>query len=252
MATPSELTPDPNVAAAAAHTSGTAGHVREDDRRAPERTCVATRAVRPADELVRFVRGPDGSVAADLKRALPGRGVWVTATAEAVRLAVKKKAFARGFKEPVTVDPEIADQVDALIERATLGMLGFVNKAGLLVAGFAQVESALARETVVARGVAQEARDPGGRNLWQVLKRVGKSSDVSIVRLFRGEQLDLALGRSNVVHAALLAGPVSAAFLARCGMLAQYRGMSEGSGPAASARPTSIGSGDAPERTDRA
>ena len=45
-----------------------------------ERLCVATRTVRPVSELIRFVIGPDGAPVADLKRKLPGRGIWVTAT----------------------------------------------------------------------------------------------------------------------------------------------------------------------------
>jgi hypothetical protein len=36
-------------------------------------------------------------------------------------------------------------------------------------------------------------------------------------------QLDLALGRSNVIHAALLAGPASKTFLSRCQILVRYR-----------------------------
>jgi uncharacterized protein len=35
--------------------------------------------------------------------------------------------------------------------------------------------------------------------------------------------LDLALGRSNVIHAALLAGPASKTFLSRCQILVRYR-----------------------------
>ena len=34
--------------------------------------------MKPVDELIRFVVGPDG-VVPDLKRKLPGRGLWVTA-----------------------------------------------------------------------------------------------------------------------------------------------------------------------------
>jgi uncharacterized protein len=35
--------------------------------------------------------------------------------------------------------------------------------------------------------------------------------------------LDLALGRSNVIHAALLAGPASKSFLSRSHILVRYR-----------------------------
>jgi len=228
------------------------GAEREDDRAAPERTCVATRAVLPAEELIRFVRAPDGAVVPDLKRALPGRGVWVTANAEAVRLAIKRKAFARGFREPVQVDPELPERVDELIERQALAMLGFANKAGRLTCGFSKVEAALAGEPVVALIEAADASPDGVRKLGQVLTRLGRSAQVRRVRLFRSGQLDLALGRSNVVHAALLAGPVSAAFLARCDALARYRDVSEGSDPADAARSTDAGSGDKPVGTDRA
>ena len=231
---------------------GRHGKGERDDRKAPERTCVATREVRPAAELIRFVRAPDGTVVPDLKRELPGRGVWVTASREAVRLAVKRKAFTRGFKEAATVDPAIDEQVAELIGRSALGLLGFANKAGLVVTGFAKVEAALVKENVVALVEASEAGEDGVRKLGQVLRRLGKSEDTPVVRLFQGPQLDLALGRSNVVHAALLAGPVSAAFLARCDAFARYLGMNEGPGPANLARPSDAGSGETLVRTDRA
>ncbi|WP_020180839.1 RNA-binding protein [Methylopila sp. M107] len=227
-----------------------------DDRKAPERTCVATREVRPADELIRFVRAPDGTVVPDLKRALPGRGVWVTATADSVRLAVKRKAFARGFKGAANAAPDLDAQVAELLLKQTLAMLGFVNKAGLAVAGFSKVESALAEGRVAGLVHASDAADDGVRKVSQAARRHGQDG-VASVRLFSGEQLDLALGRSNVVHAAVLVGPVSAAFLARCDAYARYLGMDrtgpdDGPGQADDARPSNEGSGDRPAETDRA
>lgn len=188
----------------------------------------------------------------DLKRELPGRGVWVSISRDAVKLAVKKKAFARGLKDAVTVDPDLDARVAELMERAALAMLGFVNKAGLAVTGFAKVEAALAKENVSALVEASDARPDGGRKLAQAARRSGRSTGPRVVRLFAGPQLDLALGRSNVVHAAVLAGPVSAAFLARCDAFARYLGMNDGPGPAESARPTDEGSGGTPVETDRA
>ena len=63
-------------------TRSTAGRAE----RAPgtERICAATGTVKPVAEMIRFVVGPDGAVVPDLKRRLPGRGVWVTATREAL------------------------------------------------------------------------------------------------------------------------------------------------------------------------
>src|SRR4029450_150228 len=74
-------------------------------RRAPgtQRFCAASGAVRPVDEMIRFVVGPDGAAVPDLKRRLPGRGIWITATRQALRSAIARKAFARGFKRDVRV-----------------------------------------------------------------------------------------------------------------------------------------------------
>ena len=58
---------------------------RAQDEDGSQRTCIVTRAKLPPDELLRFVLAPDGQVVPDLKRKLPGRGVWVQATAKGCR-----------------------------------------------------------------------------------------------------------------------------------------------------------------------
>src|ERR1700674_102326 len=65
---------------------------------ATERLCIATRTLRPVSQMIRFVAGPDGAVVPDLKRKLPGRGVWVTARRDIVAQAVRRGAFGRALK----------------------------------------------------------------------------------------------------------------------------------------------------------
>ena len=62
----------------------------------------------PVAELIRFVVGPAGEVVPDVKRKLPGRGLWITASRAAVEEAVKRNVFARGFKRQVRVAPDLA------------------------------------------------------------------------------------------------------------------------------------------------
>ena len=50
-----------------------------------------------------------------------------------------------------------------------------------------------------------------------------ESREFPVVTALTSEQLDLALGRSNVIHAALLAGPASKTFLSRSQLLVRYR-----------------------------
>jgi uncharacterized protein len=111
---------------------------------ATERLCIATRQVRPVGALIRFVIGPDGAVVPDLKRRLPGRGVWVTARRQAVVEAVRRRLFGRGFKAEVKVSPELPGAVERLLEQSALNALSIAHKAGLVVQGFAKVEAAIA------------------------------------------------------------------------------------------------------------
>ena len=190
-----------------------------------ERLCVVTREVNRVEEMIRFVIGPDGSVVPDLKRKLPGRGVWATATRAAIAEAVQRRAFARGFKQEVRIAPDFADQVERLIERAALDALGIVRKSGRVAIGAGKTEAALATEPVVALLHAREAGEDGVRKMAAAARRrLGADADkIASIRAFTSAQLDLALGRSNVVHAALLAGPASDGFLGRCRSLEHFR-----------------------------
>jgi predicted RNA-binding protein YlxR (DUF448 family) len=188
-----------------------------------ERMCVATRTVRPVADMIRFVIGPDGEAVPDLKRKLPGRGVWVTATQDALSDAVKRKALARGFKREVRLPADLVARTGELLERAALDALAMAGKAGLVATGFTRVEAALAQEKVVALLHAAEAAADGVRKLDAALRRRLEHDPIVTIGILTSAQLDLAFGRPNVVHAALLAGPPSDTFLARLQRLERFR-----------------------------
>jgi predicted RNA-binding protein YlxR (DUF448 family) len=189
-----------------------------------QRTCIVTRAKLPPDELLRFVLAPDGQVVPDLKRKLPGRGVWVQATSTGVAEAVRRKAFARGFKEPAQAPADLAERVDVLLEKDALQSLSLANKAGLVVAGAFKVETEIASQAPAALIHARDGSPDGARKLASALRRRGETAtQTPRIDLFASGQLDLALGRANVIHAALRKGAASDAFLARCRRLALYR-----------------------------
>ena len=194
-----------------------------------ERLCVATRTVKPVDALIRFVVGPDG-VVPDVKRKLPGRGLWITADRTTLKEAIAKKVFARGFKRDVRVAPELVEQTEQLLLRSALDALAIAGKAGLVPAGFGKVEAALGRDRVAGLIHAAEARPDGVSKLKSALRQREDAETIAIVTAFTSAQLDLALGRSNVVHAALLAGPASDTFLARFERLERFRTGKTGEG----------------------
>jgi predicted RNA-binding protein YlxR (DUF448 family) len=188
-----------------------------------QRLCVATGTVKPVEEMIRFVIAPDGSAIPDLKRRLPGRGIWITATREALRSAIARKAFARGFKREVRAGAEVVETTERLIERAALDALSMAHKAGKVAIGAGKAEAALARDRVVALLHAADAAPDGVRKLNAGLPHAAGPAGIAVIDALNSSQLDLALGRSNVVHAALLAGPESETFLARVARLARFR-----------------------------
>src|SRR3954467_8586567 len=131
------------------------GNAKETDTdRGPaaggERFCALTREAKPADQMIRFVVGPDGTVVPDVKRKLPGRGIWITATRAAVEEAMAKRIFARGFKRDVRVADDLAALTETLLERSALDALAIAGKAGQVVAGFGKVEDALTSGEAIA------------------------------------------------------------------------------------------------------
>jgi len=194
---------------------------REDD--GMERTCVVTRRTGSPDEMIRFVLDPEGVVTPDIKRKLPGRGVWVTARAKEVAEAVKKRAFSRGFKTEAKAPADLPALVDALIERDCLQALSLANKAGAVVTGFAKVEATIGKGQVAGLLHARDGGADGIRKLGQALRRLGEGDATPQIILFDSSQLDLAMGRTNVIHAALVKGSAAAGLLARCAKLEFYR-----------------------------
>jgi len=204
------------------------------EKSATMRMCALSRQVRPIDELIRFVVAPSGDVVADIKRRLPGRGLWITASRQAVAEAVRRHQFSRGFKTNVRAAPTLADDTEVLLTRSVVEALGISAKAGQVVSGFAKVEAALtqrhSRSALAALIHACDGAADGIRKLDALVRQNGqKGADQEpspvfpIVTCLTSAELDLALGRSNVIHAALLAGPASKTFLSRCQTLVRYR-----------------------------
>src|ERR1700736_416021 len=132
-------------------------HGPRTNKSATERMCAVTRAVRPIGELIRFVVSPQGEVIADLKRKLPGRGLWVSASRQVVAEAVRRNQFSKGFKRDVRATPTLAADTEALLVRGVIEALAMAAKAGQVVSGFSKVEGALEQRQAQkqARGHAQ-------------------------------------------------------------------------------------------------
>jgi len=198
----------------------------KSDAHGPERTCIVTRRQLAPEAMIRFVRAPDGAVTPDIRSRLPGRGVWVTARAQLVAEAARKQAFSRSLKAKSEAAPTLAEDVDALLEADCLQMLALANKAGAVVCGFGKVAEALEKGEVAVLIEVKDGAEDGRRKLAQAARRgaaaAGRAPET--VTIFTSSQMDLALGRTNVIHAAIMSGGFAAPLSARCAKLAAYRG----------------------------
>jgi len=189
------------------------------------RTCIVTRQAREADELIRFVAGPDGVVTPDLRHRLPGRGVWVTASRATVAEAVRKRLFGRGLKAGVSAPETLAADIDGMLERDALDALSLANKAGAIRTGAMKAEKLIRTGSAVLLLEATDAAPDGMRKLAQAIhaRQAEGGTPVAVRRTFSAEQMGLALGGDNVVHAAAIAGGATTSLIGRLDRLERYR-----------------------------
>jgi len=179
---------------------------------APERRCVVTGDVAPAERLVRLALGPDGVIAPDVLAKAPGRGAWIGVTRAALEAAQAKGklkgGLARALHEGgVTIPDDLGARIEAQLERATLSRLGLEARAGMLVSGSERIEDAARRGQVRLLLHALDAGEDGRRKLAQAW-RVGEGEEGSgregTVLPVDRNTLSMALGRENAVHLALV------------------------------------------------
>lgn len=148
--------------------------------------------------MIRFVADPDGTMVPDILGKLPGRGVWVSPTRDALAKAAKG-GFARSLKAPVAVPEGLADEVERQLARRLVELVSLARKSGAAVCGFEKVKSALADGKVKVLLQASDGSERGKGKLWT-------PQGARYFNCLRGDELGLAFGRQSVIHAALAAG----------------------------------------------
>ena len=177
----------------------------EDDHDGRERRDIVSGEVMPESRLIRFAFAPEGTVVPDVAARLPGRGAWVAASRDAIAAAVAKKLFSRAAKEAVTAGADLPGRTESALVARMLGDLGIARRSGALVLGFdnvlRQLEGPRPPKLLIE---AFDGAPDGKRKLHAAAHRLERACTV-IETLTRAE-LGLALGRENVIHAAVQPG----------------------------------------------
>ena len=196
---------------------GAAEDVADAPMTGPLRRCIVTREVLPKESLVRFVVGPAGDAVPDIAGKLPGRGLWVKAERPVLASAVAKKLFAKAARRPVDVPADLVDRTVALLSQRCLDLIGLARRAGQAICGFEKARDALRNERVgIVLAAADGAADGRGK-----LKAL--AGELPVLALFTGAELSAALGRENVVHAALAPGRLAERLIIESARLAGLR-----------------------------
>ncbi|WP_425990422.1 RNA-binding protein [Brevundimonas sp. TWP2-3-2] len=167
-----------------------------------ERRDLVTHQAMDESRLIRFVAGPDGAVAPDLGRKLPGRGMWVEASRASIDAAVKKNLFSRSAKAQLKPSADLADTVETLLIRRCLDQLGLARREGVLISGFEKSAAAI-RSGKAAWLIEAADGSSDGRGKLVALAR---HQTTKVCGAFSADDLSLALGLENAIHAVLLHG----------------------------------------------
>ncbi|MEM9854987.1 MAG: RNA-binding protein [Pseudomonadota bacterium] len=168
-------------------------------REAPERRCLVTGETGGKAGLIRFVTGPGGEVVPDVLGKLPGRGYYVSATRPALEQAVAKRLFSKGAKAQVTVPDGLVAEIERQQARRVIDLIAMARKAGLAIAGYEKVRTALASQNVKALFQAVDGSERGKGKLWT-------PEGARWFGILTADELGMAFGRTRVIHSAILAG----------------------------------------------
>jgi predicted RNA-binding protein YlxR (DUF448 family) len=204
-----------------------------------ERCCIVTGDRLPETALVRFVADPDGNVVPDVAAKLPGRGLWVRAERSVLDRAIAKNLFSKAAKEPVRAGADLPERTVGQLIGRMAGDLGLARRAGQLVLGFDNVAKAIESRTPPI--VLVEARDgsPDGRRKLLALAQRHHLA-LQLNDDLDNAELSVALGRENVIHAALKSGRLTDRLIADAGRLRGLR-----------SAPEAISAGSTPARHER-
>ena len=187
-----------------------------DEQGRPMRRCILSGAVRPKDEMVRFVVGPGGEIVADVDERLPGRGFWLSADRDMLMKASAKHVFAKAARRSVRVPDNFADLVEGALVRRCLSLVGLARRAGQAVIGYEKSREWLKSGRA---GIVVAASDGSAASR---AKLEALASGVPIAVL-RADELGAAAGRDRAVHMVVSPGRLADSLKREAERLAGFR-----------------------------
>lgn len=172
--------------------------------------------------MLRFVYAPSqdgqkkGVLTPDLAVRLPGEGIWL----------VNRKSLVADLAARADIDTasDLAERVEKLMRAHLTSLLSLARKAGSLVSGFGKTEAALSAGRLRLLIGAHDGAADGRHKLMKKAEAAG----IMWSTLLSSDELGMALGRANVIHAGLTDVGWAERFQREAGRLAAYLGDIDG------------------------
>ncbi len=167
-------------------------------------TCQISGKEADSADMLRFVISPDGELTPDLGQKLPGESIWLANQRDLVAPLVAKYASQAPAEEAATEGAKaglesLEIRLERLMRQQAHGVLGLMRKSGAIVMGFMKVEAALKKGQIVLLFAAHD----GAENGRQSMAQKARATNTRICALFSADELGMAFGRENVIHAGL-------------------------------------------------
>ena len=83
-------------------------------KKIPQRQCMGCRERKPKRDMIRVVRGTDGTVSLDFGGKMNGRGAYICPDMECLKKAIRSKALDRSLE--VTIPEQVYDRLQKEME----------------------------------------------------------------------------------------------------------------------------------------
>lgn len=168
-----------------------------------ERKCIATGEIRPKSEMLRFVKAPDSRLIPDFNKKIPGRGLYVSNSRQALNYALQKNLFIKSIHLHLKIQDDFTEMVERLLYKKGLDAINLARKAGALVTGFEKVKETVLKNKAAFLIEAADAGQDGSEKIAALAK------DLEVLKVYHTNDLDQALDKVNTVHIAVLKSDIA-------------------------------------------
>lgn len=157
--------------------------------------------------------------------------MWVKADRDSLETAIRRQAFARGFKQKVVTPPDLPALVEQLLAQKCLDLLGLARRAGGAAYGAERVEQAVRQAAPLFLIVACDGSATGRAQMARLVFGLW-GQEPRLIGCFTAADLGVAFGVAPVVYAVLPHEGMARRWLIEIDRLAGFRAITPASWPA--------------------